>query len=51
MYSNMYNNPYSSYGNNVVQGNQNNPSDKNNGVGMNSDEPSPSVPVRIVRNH
>ena len=51
MYSNMYNNPDSAYGNNGVQGNQNNPSDKNNGVGMNSDEPFPSVPVRIVRNH
>ena len=51
MYSNMYNNPYSSYGNNVVQGNQNNPSDKNNRVGMNSDEHSLSVPVRIVKNH
>ena len=34
-----------------MKGNHNNPSDKNNGVGMNSDEPSPSVPVRIVKNH
>lgn len=48
MYSNMYDNPYSSYGNNGVQGNQTNATDKINGVGMNSDEPSSSVPVRIV---